>query len=42
MTGHIYFWGPTGSLLATRAHLAPRALLVLVTATPGLAGQSGP
>jgi uncharacterized repeat protein (TIGR01451 family) len=43
VNGHVYFWSPTGALLATHAFvLSPKQLLVLNAATVGgLAGQSG-
>ena len=41
--GHVWFWSPEGTLLASRTvALAPRGSLVLATAAlPGLAGASG-
>jgi uncharacterized repeat protein (TIGR01451 family) len=43
VNGHVYFWSPTGSLLATHPFvLTPKQLLVLNSGTvPGVAGQSG-
>jgi uncharacterized repeat protein (TIGR01451 family) len=43
VSGHAWFWSPTGMLLASRSFaLAPRGSFVLATAAlPGLAGVSG-
>jgi hypothetical protein len=43
ITGHAYFWGPTGTLLGTQAFtLQARQTLVLNTSSvPGVAGQAG-
>jgi uncharacterized repeat protein (TIGR01451 family) len=43
VNGHVYFWSPAGSLLATRdVSLTPKQVLVLNTTTvPGLVGQNG-